>query len=238
MNSVIQKSTRIIIKVGSSLVTNDGRGLDHAAIARWAMQIAGLRALGKQVVLVSSGAIAEGMLRLDQAFDKALAQMLSPLSEQRKVEMAKREELIAEAEQLQPSDRHTLDNLRRLQERWQEQAKALPLERKAEQALWQRFRAACDAIFAKRKETAHAADHERKAHLHAREAICKELETASFSGEDKAQLAAIAQTLRDAAAAWNAAGIVPRAAEAKITQQQSRRRRQRFAGCSTQSRPH
>jgi glutamate 5-kinase len=64
MNSVIQKATRIIIKVGSSLVTNDGRGLDHAAIARWASQIAGLRALGKQVVLVSSGAIAEGMLRL------------------------------------------------------------------------------------------------------------------------------------------------------------------------------
>ena len=64
MDSVIQKANRIIIKVGSSLVTNDGRGLDHAAIARWAAQISGLRALGKEVVLVSSGAIAEGMLRL------------------------------------------------------------------------------------------------------------------------------------------------------------------------------
>ena len=64
MKSVIQKANRIIIKVGSSLVTNDGRGLDHAAIARWAAQIAALRALGKEVVLVSSGAIAEGMLRL------------------------------------------------------------------------------------------------------------------------------------------------------------------------------
>jgi glutamate 5-kinase len=64
MQSLIQKANRIIIKVGSSLVTNDGRGLDHAAIARWAAQIAALRALGKDVVLVSSGAIAEGMLRL------------------------------------------------------------------------------------------------------------------------------------------------------------------------------
>jgi glutamate 5-kinase len=64
MKSVIQNTSRIIIKVGSSLVTNDGRGLDHAAIARWAAQIAALRALGKEVVLVSSGAIAEGMLRL------------------------------------------------------------------------------------------------------------------------------------------------------------------------------
>jgi glutamate 5-kinase len=52
------------VKVGSSLVTNDGRGLDHAAIGRWAAQIAALRAQGKEVVLVSSGAIAEGMQRL------------------------------------------------------------------------------------------------------------------------------------------------------------------------------
>ncbi len=68
MNSVIQKAKRLIIKVGSSLVTNDGKGLDNAAIAKWAEQIAQLRALRKQVVLVSSGAIAEGMQRL--GFDR------------------------------------------------------------------------------------------------------------------------------------------------------------------------
>lgn len=68
MNSVIQKAKRLIIKVGSSLVTNDGKGLDNAAIAKWAEQIAQLRARGKDVVLVSSGAIAEGMQRL--GFDK------------------------------------------------------------------------------------------------------------------------------------------------------------------------
>jgi glutamate 5-kinase len=68
MNSVIQKSKRVVVKVGSSLVTNDGKGLDHAAIAKWAHQIAELRRLGKEVVLVSSGAIAEGMQRL--GFDK------------------------------------------------------------------------------------------------------------------------------------------------------------------------
>lgn len=64
MNSVIQTAKRLIIKVGSSLVTNDGKGLDDTAIARWAEQIAQLRSLGKEVVLVSSGAIAEGMQRL------------------------------------------------------------------------------------------------------------------------------------------------------------------------------
>ena len=66
--SLVQHAKRLIIKVGSSLVTNDGKGLDHAAIARWAAQIAQLRALGKEVVLVSSGAIAEGMQRL--GFDR------------------------------------------------------------------------------------------------------------------------------------------------------------------------
>ena len=57
-------ATTLVIKVGSSLVTNDGRGLDAAAIARWAAQIAQLRALGRRCVLVSSGAIAEGLQRL------------------------------------------------------------------------------------------------------------------------------------------------------------------------------
>jgi len=60
----LQTSKRIIVKVGSSLVTNEGRGIDHAAIQNWVAQIASLRSLGKEVVLVSSGAIAEGMLRL------------------------------------------------------------------------------------------------------------------------------------------------------------------------------
>ncbi|MSQ88070.1 MAG: glutamate 5-kinase [Betaproteobacteria bacterium] len=62
--SVIAAATTLVIKVGSSLVTNDGRGLDAAAIARWAAQIAQLRALGKRCLLVSSGAIAEGLQRL------------------------------------------------------------------------------------------------------------------------------------------------------------------------------
>ena len=55
---------RTVVKVGSSLVTNDGQGLDREAISRWASQVAALRASGKQVLLVSSGAIAEGMQRL------------------------------------------------------------------------------------------------------------------------------------------------------------------------------
>ena len=65
--SPITAATTLVIKVGSSLVTNDGRGLDAAAIARWAAQIAQLHALGKRCVMVSSGAIAEGVQRLGWA---------------------------------------------------------------------------------------------------------------------------------------------------------------------------
>ncbi|MEK6662699.1 MAG: glutamate 5-kinase [Pseudomonadota bacterium] len=64
MQSILAKSKCLVVKVGSSLVTNEGQGLDSVAIAQWADQIARLKTMGKQVVLVSSGAIAEGMQRL------------------------------------------------------------------------------------------------------------------------------------------------------------------------------
>jgi glutamate 5-kinase len=60
----VARAKRIVIKVGSSLVTNEGRGIDHDAVGRWASEIAALRTAGREIVLVSSGAIAEGMQRL------------------------------------------------------------------------------------------------------------------------------------------------------------------------------
>ncbi|SFK71612.1 glutamate 5-kinase [Nitrosomonas aestuarii] len=62
---MLKEAHRIVVKVGSTLVTNQGKGLDHAALSDWAGQIAKLKHLGKEVVLVSSGAIAEGMQRLN-----------------------------------------------------------------------------------------------------------------------------------------------------------------------------
>ncbi len=64
MRTVLTQCKRIVVKVGSSLVTNQGAGLDLAALGNWARQIAALNAAGHEVVLVSSGAIAEGMQRL------------------------------------------------------------------------------------------------------------------------------------------------------------------------------
>ena len=62
--SVVKHATRIVVKVGSSLVTGGGMGLDHLALSKWAEQISALVDQGKEVVLVSSGAIAEGVARL------------------------------------------------------------------------------------------------------------------------------------------------------------------------------
>ena len=64
MKTVLAQCRRIVVKVGSSLVTNQGAGLDLGALANWARQIAALNADDHEVVLVSSGAIAEGMQRL------------------------------------------------------------------------------------------------------------------------------------------------------------------------------
>ena len=64
MSAELHQAKRLVIKVGSSLVTNQGKGLDLAALARWAGQIAELRRMGREMLLVSSGAIAEGMQRL------------------------------------------------------------------------------------------------------------------------------------------------------------------------------
>lgn len=61
---LLRDARRIVVKVGSSLVTNDGRGLDEAAIGEWCRQLSQLVRVGREVIMVSSGAIAEGMKRL------------------------------------------------------------------------------------------------------------------------------------------------------------------------------
>lgn len=63
-SKVLLNARRIVVKVGSSLVTNEGRGLDAQAIGQWCQQLAVLVKGGREVIMVSSGAIAEGMKRL------------------------------------------------------------------------------------------------------------------------------------------------------------------------------
>ena len=67
MPEVLKAARRIVVKVGSSLVTNEGRGIDAEAVGNWCRQLAELARAGREVVMVSSGAIAEGMKRLGWA---------------------------------------------------------------------------------------------------------------------------------------------------------------------------
>jgi glutamate 5-kinase len=67
VTGVLMRAKRIVIKVGSSLVTDEGRGVDPEAVGNWCRQMAALAREGREVVMVSSGAIAEGMKRLGWA---------------------------------------------------------------------------------------------------------------------------------------------------------------------------
>jgi glutamate 5-kinase len=64
MSEALLRARRIVVKVGSSLVTDEGRGVDAQAVGNWCRQLAQLASQGREVVMVSSGAIAEGMKRL------------------------------------------------------------------------------------------------------------------------------------------------------------------------------
>ncbi|MCA0244938.1 MAG: glutamate 5-kinase [Proteobacteria bacterium] len=64
MDKPLAGAKRIVVKVGSSLVTNEGRGVDAEAVGNWCRQLAALTQQGRELVMVSSGAIAEGMKRL------------------------------------------------------------------------------------------------------------------------------------------------------------------------------
>jgi exonuclease SbcC len=147
----------------------------------------------------------------DADFSKALDLLRKPLSGRHQIEVARREQLIAEVESLDASAPRATDSLRAIQERWQDYARGLPLPRNEEQALWQRFRQACDALFAERRESAKTADAERQQHLERKEALCASLEAAV-----DAPATTLSQLLRDSAAAWREIGPVPRAAQQQI----------------------
>jgi len=149
--------------------------------------------------------------QLDTEFNAALQELLSPLAEQRALETKRREKLIAEAADLNPHDRNAIDQVRALQERWQAQAKSLPLEHKEEQALWQRFREQCDQVFAKRKEMASAADADRKENAKAKAMLCEQLEGAVNTTDKE-----MAKALREVKESWGKTGPVPRADEDKL----------------------
>ncbi|MBF6058332.1 MULTISPECIES: glutamate 5-kinase [Thiomicrorhabdus] len=62
--SDLKQTRRWVVKIGSALLTNDGKGLNREALSHWVEQIVALKQQGIEVVIVSSGSVAEGMKRL------------------------------------------------------------------------------------------------------------------------------------------------------------------------------
>ena len=60
----LTRTRRWVVKIGSALLTRDGQGLDRDLLAPWVEQMAARRIAGSDLVLVSSGAVAEGMVRM------------------------------------------------------------------------------------------------------------------------------------------------------------------------------
>ncbi len=149
--------------------------------------------------------------RLDAEYAKAIELLLQPLQRRWGQEIERRNAMIAEVEQFKAEDRKALDRVRVLQQRWQEYAKALPLERKEEQVLWRRFRVACNAVFMQRKQTNQAADAEREKNAQAKDALSAALEDALTEREP-----VLRKLLRDTEAAWKGIGAVPRTREKHI----------------------
>ena len=151
--------------------------------------------------------------RLDAEFGDILQRLQAPLQEQWQQEIARRENLITEVQGLNPDDRATADRVRQIQVRWQESARALPLERQDEQPLWQRFRSACDAVFAHRRESAGAAYAQRQQQAQEKAALCTTLEAALDQPE-----VVIRKLLRETEEAWTRSGQLARTDERQTIQ--------------------
>lgn len=123
--------------------------------------------------------------KLDAQLKAALAPLRAALAAARDQAKAGRKALIEEATALAPKamERDTLSQVRAIQARWQEQAKALALERRDERALWEEFRAACDAVFNARDAKRKAEEDRKHASRRALEDICAGLEQLALAAD-------------------------------------------------------
>ena len=151
--------------------------------------------------------------RLDADFEANLQLLRQPLDQRRQQEILSREALIAEVTALDPQQRSATDQLRAMQERWQLQASSVPLRRNDEQALWEKFRAACDNLFAQRKQASGEADAQRKDNLAIKLGLCLSLEEAV-----KTPGINLSQLLQQTSTTWKNTSSVPRAEEAATEQ--------------------
>jgi hypothetical protein len=127
--------------------------------------------------------------KLDARLKTAIAPLRDALATVRDEAKATRQRLIDEATALaaKAAERDAPSQVKALQARWQEQAKALSLTQRDERALWEQFRAACDAVFAARNAKRKEEDGRRHEHRHALEEVCAGLERLAAASEASEQ---------------------------------------------------
>jgi DNA repair protein SbcC/Rad50 len=148
---------------------------------------------------------------------KSMARLEEPLFEARRLAQLKRDKLIERAKAL-VTDAHARDviaKVRELQAEWQREAKAMPLARNVENAVWTAFKAATDAVFTQRDAAFNARDAELKASKTVREELIAKVAALNES----TPVADIKRTLMETDTAWRKAGEAPRAEATKLDSQ-------------------
>jgi DNA repair protein SbcC/Rad50 len=148
---------------------------------------------------------------------KSMARLEAPLFEARRLAQLKRDKLIERAKAL-VTDAHARDviaKVRELQAEWQREAKAMPLARNVENAVWTAFKTATDAVFTQRDAAFNARDAELKASKTVREELIAKVAALNES----TPVADIKRTLMETDTAWRKAGEAPRAEATKLDSQ-------------------
>lgn len=142
---------------------------------------------------------------LEKAYEAVRAIPAQALAERQQQEQMSRLALIAEVEALDAMQKSSVDQLKAIQARWQLQASTVPLKRKDEQSLWEKFRAACDQVFEEKRRVAESADQQRQQNLLNKQTLCEQAESVQLQDEKevRAYLAQFSQ-------AWQEFGAVPR----------------------------
>lgn len=148
---------------------------------------------------------------LEKVYAKVCEVPAQALEQRQQQEQASRLALIAEVEALDATQKVSVDQLKAIQVRWQAQAASVPLKRKDEQSLWEKFRTACDAVFEEKRRHIENADQQRQANLVSKQTLCEQAEAVQL--QDDKEVRAYLQQLNKA---WQEIGVVPRQQEHSI----------------------
>lgn len=157
-------------------------------------------------------------------WEASVRRLQEPLQQARQAAQTARQALVARARELAAqaaagtAGRETLPQVRDLQSAWQQQARALPLQRAAENTLWAEFKTAIDSIFAARDAAFNARDAEFKAHAAERQALIQRLEELAADTPE----AQLRRSLNELQGQWQQCGPAPRAEAAALDERWQR----------------